>query len=167
MHSRSLSLAARLHWYLINCSYCSNNGQTFSRQTSYNVVLLSIVTKLHIMSSELIPVLNESCVLWPISPHFLHAPSSWQLTLYSLFLRGWRFKILHISEAIQYFLSLTHLFNLVLCPQVPFKLTQMTEFLSFSWLNNIPLYMHVCVHTRPMQPCSHAVIVGNLSCLHI
>ena len=32
-HSSPLSLAARLHWCCTNCSHCTNNGGSFSRQT--------------------------------------------------------------------------------------------------------------------------------------
>ena len=43
-HSSPVSLAARLHWCHANWSRYTNNGWTFSRQTSYTVGIFVIVT---------------------------------------------------------------------------------------------------------------------------
>ena len=49
-HYSPLSLAARLHWCLSNCSHYTNNSWTLSRQTSYNFASQAKGLRLRLLS---------------------------------------------------------------------------------------------------------------------
>ena len=58
-HSSPLSLAARLHQCCTNCSHYINNGQTFSRQTSYCVQYTSYELSLEILPTKISIVMDR------------------------------------------------------------------------------------------------------------
>lgn len=97
-------------------------------------------------------------ILYPLTDNFSFPPTP---TIsgnyhYMLCFYEWLFQIPHVSEIMQY-LSVHRLFHFAQCPSVSSMLLQMANISSFSWINNIPLYIH----------CIYSTIDGNLGCFHI
>ena len=67
----------------------------------YNTVLLTIVMMLYVRSPELIRLRTSFLSLTSISPFLPFLPSPWQSHLVSVS-GSWLFKILHISEIVEY-----------------------------------------------------------------